>query len=108
MIVGIFVAIFFAISIAICMIWSRHRWKYALAFWVPFTVFYTTVFTNTDGFFTGVVGSLGYWLVQQGVQRGSQPWYYYLVVLIPVYEFLPALGTIVALFLALQRRAAYV
>ena len=105
LIVSVFVAIAFGISIAIGLIWNREWWKYALAFWVPFTVFYTTVFTNTDGFFTGVVGSLGYWLAQQGVQRGSQPWYYYILVQIPIYEFLPLLGAIVALIIALSRRS---
>ena len=55
-----------------------------------------------DGFFTGVVGSLGYWLVQQGVQRGSQPWYYYLLVLVPVYEFLPLIGAVAAVAIAVR------
>ena len=44
-----------------------------------------------------MVGSLAYWLAQQGVQRGGQPWYYYLAIQIPLYEYLPfvaaALGT---------------
>ncbi len=103
-IVGAFLAAAFALSIALGMLWRRDWWKLALTFWVPFTVFYTTVFTNTDGFFTGVVGSLGYWLVQQGVQRGSQPWYYYLLVLLPVYEFLPLLGSAAALIVVVRRR----
>ncbi|HNB54938.1 MAG TPA: hypothetical protein PK530_23515, partial [Anaerolineales bacterium] len=54
-------------------------------------------------FFTGIVGSLGYWLEQQGVQRGSQPWYYYLLIQIPVYEYLPALGSLLALVLGIRR-----
>ncbi|NJN84161.1 MAG: hypothetical protein HC802_19045 [Caldilineaceae bacterium] len=37
-----------------------------------------------------MVGSLGYWLAQQEVQRGSQPTYYYLL-LGGLYEFLPML-----------------
>ncbi len=102
--VGIFIAIALALSIAVGLFWNRDWWKYALAFWVPFTVFYTTIFTNTDGFFTGVVGSLGYWLAQQGVQRGSQPWYYYILVEVPMYEFLPLLGAITALIIALRHR----
>jgi DNA-binding beta-propeller fold protein YncE len=57
-----------------------------------FTIFYTSVFTNGAGFFTGLVGSLGYWLEQQGVERGSQPLYYYALVQVPIYEYLPALG----------------
>ncbi len=105
-VIGLFVAGFFAISIAIGLFWNKDWWKYALTFWIPYTVFYTTVFTNTDGFFTGVVGSLGYWLAQQAVQRGSQPWYYYLLIQIPIYEFLPFLGSILALILALRRKPA--
>ena len=105
-IVGIFLLAMFGISIAIGLIWKRDWWKYALAFWVPYTVFYTTVFTNSDGFFTGVIGSLGYWLAQQGVQRGSQPWYFYILLQIPMYEFLPALGVILAVYLGLRRKSA--
>jgi len=51
---------------------------------------FTTVFTNGAGIATGFVGSLGYWLAQHGVRRGGQPWYYYLI-LIPQYEYLPLL-----------------
>ena len=94
----------FGLSIAIGLLWNKEWWKLALTFWVPFTVFYTTIFTNTDGFFTGVVGSLGYWLVQQGVQRGSQPWYYYILIQLPIYEFLPLLGAVLALIIAIRRR----
>ena len=63
------------------------------AIYVPL---FTTLFTNPFGFFTGMVGSLGYWLVQQGVERGSQPLYYYALVQIPIYEYLPAIGALVA------------
>ena len=95
----------FILSILIGLIWNKNVWwKAALLFWVPFTVLYTTVFTNSAGFLTGTLGSLGYWLVQQGVERGSQPWYFYLLVQIPMYEFLPALGLILALFLGLRRK----
>jgi predicted membrane-bound mannosyltransferase/DNA-binding beta-propeller fold protein YncE len=102
-IIGAFVVILFVISIAIGMFWNLDWWKYGALFWSLFTIFYTTVFTNAPGFFTGVIGSLGYWLVQQGVQRGSQPSYYYWLVQIPMYEFLPALGAIVAIILGLQK-----
>ncbi len=77
-------------------------WKAALIFWAPYTLFYTTFFTNGQGFFTGIVGSLGYWLEQHGVERGSQPWYYYTLVQIPMYEFLPALASLLALILVLR------
>ena len=49
---------------------------------------------------TGLVGSLGYWLEQQPVQRGGQPWFYYAFVQIPVYEYLPAIGVLRRLVLA--------
>ena len=104
-IVGSFLAAAFAMSIAIGQWWRRDWWKLALAFWVPFVVLYTTVFTNTAGFFTGLVGSLGYWLAQQGVQRGSQPWYYYLLIMVPIYEFLPLLAAVLTFGVALRRKA---
>lgn len=102
-IIGAIVVILFVISIAIGMIWNRDWWKYGALFWSIFTIFYTTIFTNAAGFFTGVIGSLGYWLVQQGVERGSQPRYYYTLIQIPMYEFLPALGAILAIVLGLTR-----
>jgi len=68
-----------------------------------FVVFYTTLFTNGTGFLTGLVGSLGYWLSQQGVQRGSQPWYYFALVQLPMYEYLPLVGSLLAWGLALKK-----
>ena len=104
-VIGILTALLFLISIAIGLWWNREVWwKAGLLFWIPFTVLYTTIFTNSAGFFTGLIGSLGYWLVQQGVERGSQPWYFYLLVQIPVYEFLPALGLLLAIFLGLRHK----
>jgi uncharacterized protein (TIGR03663 family) len=88
------------ISIGVGYWWGGMTWvKNAILFYGVFTVLYTTVFTNGQGFFTGLVGSLGYWLEQQGVQRGSQPWYYYLLIQIPIYEFLPAIGSFAAIFI---------
>ena len=102
-IIGAMVILLFVLSIAVGMFWNREWWKYAVLFWGAFTILYTTVFTNAAGFFTGVIGSLGYWLVQQGVERGSQPEYYYLLVQIPMYEFLPAIGTLVAVLLGVKK-----
>jgi predicted membrane-bound mannosyltransferase/DNA-binding beta-propeller fold protein YncE len=93
------------LSIVIGVWWNRGLWlKNAVLWYALYTLLYTTFFTNGQGFFTGMVGSLGYWLVQQGVNRGSQPWYYYLLVQIPVYEFLPALGIFVGIYYGLRRR----
>ena len=100
---GIVLVVLFGIAIAIGTLWNREWWKYGVIYWGIFTLLYTTVFTNAAGFFTGIVGSLGYWLVQQGVERGSQPRYFYWLVQIPMYEFLPALGSIVGIALGLKK-----
>lgn len=65
-------------------------WLQAMGtFWLIQILFFTTFLTNIrNGLATGVVGSLGYWLAQQEVARGGQPWYYYLM-LGALYEFLP-------------------
>ncbi|MGQ9501893.1 MAG: 6-bladed beta-propeller [Anaerolineae bacterium] len=55
---------------------------------VIFVTLYTTFFTNPYGLVSGTWGGIYYWLSQQDVQRGGQPWYYYLM-LLPLYEFLP-------------------
>ncbi|MDP1545772.1 MAG: TIGR03663 family protein [Anaerolineales bacterium] len=105
LIIGGFLLLTFILSTVAGLLWNPDKWwKTALIFWVPFTILYTTIFTNSDGFFTGTIGSLGYWIVQQDVERGSQPWYYYLLVQIPMYEFLPALGFILALILGVRRK----
>lgn len=74
--------------------WRPHLGHWAIlmgSFWLIQIIFFTTFFTNTvNGLATGVVGSLGYWLAQQGVKRGSQPLYYY-VLIGWLYEFLPAM-----------------
>jgi predicted membrane-bound mannosyltransferase/DNA-binding beta-propeller fold protein YncE len=102
-VIGTAIVIFFVISAIIGQLWSREWWKPYLLFWIIFIVLYTTVFTNSSGFFTGLTGSLGYWLVQQDVERGSQPWYYYIAVQIPIYEFLPALGGLLAGYLGILK-----
>ncbi|GAB4422952.1 MAG: hypothetical protein Kow002_12460 [Anaerolineales bacterium] len=102
-VIGAMVALLFALSIIIGQLWNREWWQPALLYWGIFIVLYTTVFTNSSGFFTGLTGSLGYWLVQQGVERGSQPWYYYIAIQVPIYEFLPALGTLLAVYLGFKK-----
>jgi len=100
---GVFVVIFALIAAAIGMAWNQRIWLInAAIFYIPFTIFYTTIFTNGSGFFTGLVGSLGYWIEQQGVERGSQPWYYYLFIQIPIYEYLPFLGSLFAGYLGIR------
>ena len=92
------VLVLLAISLGIGFAWDIRRWlPVAGAFFLPFFLFYTTLFTNPNGMATGLVGSLGYWLVQHGVERGSQPTYYYALIQLPFYEFLPVVGALLAL-----------
>lgn len=88
--------IFIAGATALGIWWNRQRWLKMAAVFALITIpLYTTFFTNPAGLGTGFIGSLGYWLSQQGVARGSQPWYYYLIVF-PFYEYLPIIGGILA------------
>jgi uncharacterized protein (TIGR03663 family) len=91
------VGVLVLISVGMGLAWNWRRWLIAAGiFFALFGLFYTTVLTHPFGFFTGLVGSLGYWLEQHGVNRGSQPLYYYLLIQIPMYEFLPAIGALLA------------
>ena len=102
---GIVVAVLTILAGVIGFLWDSKRWLVnAGVFWAIFIVFYTTFFTNGEGFFTGLVGSLGYWLSQQGVQRGGQPLYYYALIQVPVYEFLPAIGMLIALVIGISKK----
>ena len=102
---AIFLVLMTALSVVVGFLWDIKRWlaNFTL-FYVIFTVFYTTFFTNTSGFFTGIVGSLGYWLSQQGETRGSQPFYYFILVEMPVYEFLAIFGTLLATYFGFRHR----
>ncbi len=100
---GIFVGLFFVIAAVIGIWWNPMLWlQNAFVFYIIFTVFYTTFFTNGNGFFTGLVGSLGYWLSQQGVERGTQPKYYYALIQMPVYEFLAIFGTVLSVYFGIK------
>jgi predicted membrane-bound mannosyltransferase/DNA-binding beta-propeller fold protein YncE len=103
------VTVFFVLAIAsvvIGLLWNRKRWiGYAAIFWSIYIILFTSIFSNWQGFFVGTVGALGYWLQQQGVHRGGQPWYYYLLIQIPIYEFLPALGVFLAAYFGLRRKS---
>ena len=85
------------ISAIIGVWWDWKRWLISAGlFYGIYIVLYTTFFTNGQGFATGVFGSLGYWLAQHDVQRGSQPWFYYFI-LMPMYEFVPLLFSFMGL-----------
>jgi len=93
------------IAIAIGWWWLRRRWAVSAGvFYTIFILLYTTFFTNGKGFATGMIGSLGYWLAQQKVQRAGQPWYYYFLI-VGLYEFLPCFLSLVGVgYYAVSRR----
>lgn len=87
------------IAAVIGMNWKPRIWlPNFIIFYSISTVFFTSFFTNGFGFFTGIIGGLGYWLSQQSVYRGEQPFYYYFLIQIPIYEYLAAFGTLVAIY----------
>lgn len=87
--------------------WDRRVWLYAaIGFYVAAILLFTGFFTNPRGIETGLLGSLQYWLTQHGVQRGAQPWYYYLL-LLPLYEFVPLLFGLVGVVYAFLRRQTF-
>jgi len=89
---GVVVIVLVVVSFVIGLFWNWRKWLIAAGmFAVPYFLLYSTFLTNAEGIATGMVGSLGYWLVQQGVERGSQPLYYYALIQLPIYEFLPML-----------------
>ena len=64
-------------------------------FAVIYVLMFTTFFQNAPGW-NGFWNSIDYWLAQHGVQRGSQPWYYYLL-FTPMYEYAIMLPAVAAL-----------
>ena len=87
--------------------WKRGVWWLCAAiFYAIIVLFYSTFFTNLDGVGSGMWRSLGYWLAQQDVARGAQPWYYYFVIT-PIYEFLPLLLSVVGAVYYLRRRDGF-
>ncbi|HSM52469.1 MAG TPA: flippase activity-associated protein Agl23, partial [Thermoanaerobaculia bacterium] len=83
------------------------RWGVAAAgVWGGASLLFTTFGTNAPrGLVSGFVGSLGYWLAQHPVERGGQPWFYYLL-LGGLYELVPLLLAAGATVAVLRRRRA--
>jgi uncharacterized protein (TIGR03663 family) len=103
--VGIAAAVLGGIAAALGLWWFGRKWLlHAALFFIPFVLLYSTFFTAPEGLVGGLVGLLSYWTVQQDVARGGQPLYYYAALLIPVYEFLPAAGTIAAAWIASKKK----
>ena len=82
-------AVTLGLSAVLGLWWNSKHWPtIALIHYGIFFVTYSTLFTWGWGALTGLVGGLAYWIGQQGVERGSQPWYYY-GILGPLYAYLP-------------------
>ncbi len=99
----------FAASFYLGIKWDRKKFLIASAiFWSIFLLLFTTFFTNTaQGLGSGLWQSLGYWVAQQEVRRGAQPWYYYLI-MTTAYEFLAlALVLVGAAWLVLKKKATW-
>ena len=93
-----------AISAAVGIWWLGRAWLLCAGiFYLIWAALYTTLFTNLAGIFTGSWQGMGYWIAQQDVARGNQPWYYYFVGL-SVYELLPLVFGIAAIIYFLRRR----
>ncbi len=100
---GLFLAITLIVALLVGLWWHGRRWLIAaVIFHSIFVVFFTSVFTNPQGWASGMIGSLGYWLEQQSVERGSQPTFYYFFV-VPFYEFLPVIFSWLAIRLWAQK-----
>ncbi|MDA1127165.1 MAG: TIGR03663 family protein [Chloroflexi bacterium] len=77
------------LSVVLGLRWLGNAWLICAGiFYFIWAALYTTLFTNLAGVFSGSWQGMGYWVAQQDVARGNQPWYYYFVGL-PVYELLP-------------------
>ncbi len=84
----------FGVGVFIGAWWNWRRFWVALAiFWAIYAVIMTNFGSHYPGVITGVWQSLGYWIAQQDVRRGEQPWYYYFI-LGSVYEFLPMISAL--------------
>jgi uncharacterized protein (TIGR03663 family) len=84
---GLLVSTLFVAAGEIGIWWDWRRWLLLAGIAVTITILlFTTFFTNPAGFAGAYWNQLDYWLAQQEVQRGGQPWFYYLF-MVPLYEF---------------------
>ncbi len=121
-------AVLLAVSILAAALGLMWRWRVwltcAAIFYGIWLTFYTSIFSlfgkpftecpetidgvvgtvcsRFGGAFTGVWQSLGYWMAQQEVSRGNQPWFYYLLIG-SVYEFLPLLLGLIGVIYFLRK-----
>lgn len=92
---GLLVSALIVISGEIGVWWNWRRWAILAAVMYVITILlFTTFFTNPAGFAGAFWNQLDYWLAQQEVQRGTQPFYYY-AFMVPLYEFAALIPAVV-------------
>lgn len=96
-------AAFLAAALTIGWYWKRNVFLIAFGIFVAvFILIFSNFGSNPGGVITGAWQSLGYWLAQQDVARGNQPWYYYFMIG-SVYEFLPfSIATVATIYYMLR------
>ena len=96
-------AAFLAAGLAVGWFWKRNVFLIAFgAFAAVFVLLFASFGSNPAGIGTGAWQSLGYWIAQQDVARGDQPWYYYFTIS-AIYEFLPfGIATAAAIYYGLK------
>ncbi len=98
---------FFGVAAVAGLSWRPRVWLIStFAAVLIYSTLMTSLWTNLDGLCTGAWGSIDYWQAQQEVRRGMQPWFYYLM-LMPAYEFLPLLIALAGGAWALFRGSAF-
>jgi len=103
LVAGAILAAALAVSFYLGLLWKARVWLGCAAiYYFVWLTLYTTVYTNWGGMFSGVWQGMGYWIAQQDVARGNQPWYYYFVGL-SVYELLPLVFAILGAIYYLRK-----
>ncbi len=92
---GLLVSALIVVSGEIGVWWNWKRWAILAAIMYAITIMlFTTFFTNPAGFAGAFWTQLDYWLEQQAVQRGGQPFYYY-AFMVPLYESMALLPAVI-------------
>jgi len=95
----------FAVAVAIGLLWFGRKWLlHSALFFIAFILLYSTFFTNPAGLENGLVGALSYWVNANATNRVYQPYFYYILIELPMYEFLPMLGALAAVIIAIVKR----
>ncbi|MFL2677608.1 MAG: flippase activity-associated protein Agl23 [Dehalococcoidia bacterium] len=90
------------VALSISFIFGILKFKkfwliYFSIFWIIFIIFHSTFLTNPSGILTGYWQALGYWIAQQDVARGGQPWYYYFLVIFK-FQIIAFIGFFIFIF----------